>query len=164
MLFVLIAGQSTTGQLISTVLRRAAADPDVWSWVPSGGRPSPDADGYRVPIPRSSPIPRGSARTGRTADGIALPAPAEQPMALLCPHRQNSRWHLSFGVGRHRCPGALTARTEAAVALRMVANQLPDVELAETEPPMLGLLSFRAPERVTVRRTAGPSRPRALPA
>ncbi|RSS37302.1 hypothetical protein EF902_33135 [Streptomyces sp. WAC05858] len=45
------------------------------------------------------------------------------------------------------------------------ATLLPDVELAETEtPPMLGLLSFRAPERVTVRRTARPPRPRALPA
>ncbi|MFE4758837.1 cytochrome P450 [Streptomyces mirabilis] len=70
----------------------------------------------------------------------------------MCPHRANFRHHLAFGVGRYRCPGALLARTEAAVALRAVAHALPQVRLAagESEPPMLGLLSFRAPLRVTV--------------
>ncbi|MGW1673059.1 cytochrome P450 [Streptomyces sp. NPDC002324] len=70
------------------------------------------------------------------------------------PHRTNIRHHLAFGVGRHRCPGASLARTEAAVALRAAADRLPEVRLEQggTESPMLDLLSFRAPLRVTVLR------------
>lgn len=70
----------------------------------------------------------------------------------MCPSRSNIRHHLAFGVGKHRCPGASLARTEAAVALRVAARTLPHVRpLAEgAEPPMLGLLSFRAPARVAV--------------
>ncbi|WP_277622397.1 cytochrome P450 [Streptomyces sp. CB03238] len=71
----------------------------------------------------------------------------------LVPYRQNIRHRLSFGAGRHRCPGASLARTEAAVALRTLARLLPDAVLVEDEqPPMLGLLSFRAPLQVVVRR------------
>ncbi len=70
------------------------------------------------------------------------------------PYRTNVRHHLAFGVGRHRCPGASLARTEAAVALRVAASCLSGVRLEEggTEPPMLGLLSFRAPLGVAVSR------------
>ncbi|QKZ17589.1 cytochrome P450 [Streptomyces chartreusis] len=72
----------------------------------------------------------------------------------MCPHRENIRRHLAFGAGKHRCPGASLARTEAAVALRTVAGRLPDVGLVQGEKgaPMLGLLSFRAPLSVVVAR------------
>ncbi|QKV90730.1 cytochrome P450 [Streptomyces sp. NA02950] len=166
--FVLIAGQSTTGQLISTVLRRAAADPDIWSrvatedgfserWVEEVIRREPPVTTWRRVAARDVElsgvrIPAGDELLlmlmGTGSDPEVFADPAE-----LCPHRPNGRQHLSFGLGRHLCPGAHMARTEAAVALRMAASLLPDVELAEVEsPPMLGLLSFRAPERVTVRR------------
>ncbi|MGA5643477.1 cytochrome P450 [Streptomyces cinereoruber] len=70
----------------------------------------------------------------------------------MCPHRANARHHLSFGVGRHRCPGASLARTEAAVALRVAARRLPYARITPTDerPPILGLLSFRAPLQVRV--------------
>jgi cytochrome P450 len=85
---------------------------------------------------------------GSGSDPEVFTAPEE-----LCPHRAEVRQHLAFGVGRHRCPGASLARTEAAVALRAAARRLPGVRPTEpTDVPMLGLLSFRAPLRVAVAR------------
>ncbi|MES4903494.1 MULTISPECIES: cytochrome P450 [unclassified Streptomyces] len=165
--FVFIAGQSTTGQLIATVLRRAltesglwprvAQEPEAaWAWVEEVLRREPPVTTWRRVVARP-------ARLG----GVDLPAGAKLLLMLMgsgsdpevfedpermCPQRANIRHHLAFGAGRHRCPGASLARTEAAVALRAAARGLPKARLAAgTEgTPMLGLLSFRAPLRVAV--------------
>ncbi|MFJ9808663.1 cytochrome P450 [Streptomyces sp. NPDC101158] len=165
--FVFIAGQSTTGQLISTVLRRALAEPGVWprpaheegfaeAWVEEVLRREPPVTSWRRVTAR--PLELG---------GVELPAGAELLLMLMgsgsdpdvfdapgrmAPGRANIRHHLAFGVGRHRCPGAALARTEAAVALRAAARRLPGVRLAPeaAQAPTLGLLSFRAPLRVPV--------------
>lgn len=163
--FVFIAGQSTTGQLISTVLRTTCADPTAWeratgedfarNWVDEVLRREPPVTTWRRVAARDTEL-----------SGVRVPAGAELLLMLmgtgsdpsvfpdperLCPHRENTRRHLSFGAGRHRCPGALLARTEAAIALRTAARVLPDVRLLDDgRPEMLGLLSFRAPRRVPV--------------
>ncbi|MEU6603210.1 cytochrome P450 [Streptomyces flaveolus] len=177
--FVFIAGQSTTGQLIATVLRRALAEPGLWplvareeglaeAWVEEVLRREPPVTTWRRVAGRSTELggvrlPRGAQLLlmllGSGSDPSVFPDPER-----MCPHRANVRHHLAFGVGRHRCPGASLSRTEAAVALRAVARYLPEVRLAaeSAEPPMLGLLSFRAPLRVTVEavgRTAASSTP-----
>ncbi len=164
--FVLIAGQSTTGQLISTVLRTTAADPEAWER-------AADEDGYaeaRVEeiLRREPPVTTWRRVSVRETElsGVRVPAGAHLLLMLmgtgsdpdvfadpeqLCPVRSNTRRHLSFGIGRHRCPGAELARTEAAVALRIAARTLPGVRLRDGgDPPMLGLLSFRAPLSVPV--------------
>ncbi|WP_406002626.1 cytochrome P450 [Streptomyces sp. NBC_00829] len=167
--FVLIAGQSTTGQLISTVLRTTAADPDAWAraateegfaeaWVEEILRREPPVTTWRRIAANESElsgvrVPAGAELLlmlmGTGSDPEVFPEPGR-----LCPHRPNTRLHLSFGVGRHRCPGAQLARTEAAVALRTAAGLLPGMEPADdVPPPMLGLLSFRAPRSVPVRRS-----------
>ncbi|MFF3607657.1 cytochrome P450 [Streptomyces sp. NPDC002463] len=90
---------------------------------------------------------RVTARPLELGGGVELPAGAELLLILMgsgsdpavfdspgqmVPGRANIRHHLALGVGRHRCPGAAPARTEAAVA------------------PTLGPLSFRAPLRAPV--------------
>ncbi|MGW1675288.1 cytochrome P450 [Streptomyces sp. NPDC002324] len=165
--FVFIAGQSTTGQLITTVLRRALADSGVWSRV-AGEAGLAEAWVEEV-LRREPPVTTWRRVTARATElnGVELPAGAQLLVMLLgsgsdpevfpspermCPHRENVRHHLAFGVGRHRCPGASLARTEAAVALRATARGLPGVRPAvrSGEPPMLGLLSFRAPLEMVV--------------
>ncbi|MGA5702608.1 cytochrome P450 [Peterkaempfera bronchialis] len=166
--FVLIAGQSTTGQLIATVLRRALEEPGAWA---RAGGEAGFAEAWVEEVLRREP-PVTSWRRVAAAEtelgGVRLPAGAQLLLLLmgagsdpevfaeperLCPYRENIRHHLAFGAGRHRCPGASLARTEAAVALRAAARALPGVraDLAGGPPPMLGLLSFRAPLRVPVR-------------
>ncbi|MFD4510260.1 cytochrome P450 [Streptomyces sp. NPDC058457] len=160
--FVFVAGQSTTGQLIVTALRRALVDPGIWprtaseaglaeAWVEETLRREPPVTTWRRVTARPTEV-----------DGNELPAGARILLMLLgsgsdpkvfpdpermCPNRANVRHHLAFGAGRHRCPGASLARTEAALALRAAARALPDARLSAeaAAPPMLGLLSFRAP-------------------
>ena len=165
--FVFVAGQSTTGQLIATVLRRAPAEPGLWPRV-AGEAGLAEAWVEEV-LRREPPVTTWRRITARAAElgGTRLPAGAQLLLMLLgsgsdpdvfpqpermCPRRENIRHHLAFGVGRHRCPGASLARTEAAVALRAAARHLPRIQPAAgaADSPMLGLLSFRAPLRVAV--------------
>ncbi|GGN20228.1 cytochrome P450 [Streptomyces fuscichromogenes] len=165
--FVLIAGQSTTGQLIATVLRRALAEPGMWpqaaeepglaeAWVEEVLRREPPVTTWRRVTAQATRLggvglPAGAPLLLMLMGGGSDPAVFPQP-ERMCPNRANARHHLAFGAGRHRCPGASLSRTEAVVALRAAARRLPDIRSAvgEADPPMLGLLSFRAPLRVAV--------------
>jgi cytochrome P450 len=165
--FVFIAGQSTTGQLIATVVSRALTEPGMWPRV-AGEAGLAEAWVEEV-LRREPPVTTWRRVTARATElsGVRLPASAELLLMLMgsgsdpevfpapermCPHRENIRHHLAFGAGRHRCPGASLARTEAAVALRTAARHLPRLQSAtgSADTPMLGLLSFRAPLRVAV--------------
>ncbi|MEW2630808.1 cytochrome P450 [Streptomyces sp. NPDC048389] len=170
-LFIFIAGQSTTGQLIATVLRRALLEPGLW---PRAAREAGLAETWvEEVLRREPPVTTWRRVTARPVElaGTRLPAGAQLLLMLMgsgsdpavfadpermCPHRANVRHHLAFGAGRHRCPGASLARTEAAIALRAVARRLPEVRLTPdgARPPMLGLLSFRAPLEVMVEQRA----------
>jgi cytochrome P450 len=168
--FVFIAGQSTTGQLISTVLHRTLVEPTLRPRLAE--QPGVAEAWVEEVLRREPPVTTWRRVTARPVEvaGVRLPAGAQLLLMLMgsgsdpevftdpermCPYRSDVRRHLAFGVGRHRCPGASLARTEAAVALRAVARRLPDVRLATgsatpSQPPMLGLLSFRAPLTVAV--------------
>ncbi|MGW7053624.1 cytochrome P450 [Streptomyces sp. NPDC054887] len=172
--FIVIAGQATTRQMLSIMYRRALTEPGLWRRF--ADRPADVAPWAEEVLRREPPITTWRRVTGRpvTLSGVDLPAGAPLLLMLastgsdpevfdepeqLCPHRPNRRQHLAFGVGRHRCSGAELARAEAEAVLRTTAARLPGLRLANptTPPPMLGLLSFRAPLHVPVERAA--SRP-----
>ncbi|MGW2202012.1 cytochrome P450 [Streptomyces sp. NPDC001774] len=165
--FVFIAGQSTTGQLIATVLRSALAEPGLWrrvaheeglaeAWVEEVLRREPPVTTWRRVT--AAPVELGGVRLDAGAELLLMLMGSgsdtevfDTPDRLL-PSRANVRHHLSFGAGRHRCPGASLARTEAAVALKAAAGRLPGLRLTPgaPPPPVLDLLSFRAPLEVRV--------------
>ncbi|MFD5826780.1 hypothetical protein [Lentzea sp. NPDC060358] len=147
--FLLIAGQETTTQLLSTALRRALQDRAVWARLPLPGV----AEAFVEDVLRTeTPVVTWRRLTAREVvlSGVRVPAGAE--LVLLLSGRETDPRHLAFGYGRHFCLGAGLARLEAAVTLRTVASREPSLELAGPEPEWLHLLSFRAPKSVAVSR------------
>jgi cytochrome P450 len=164
--FLLIAGQETTTQLLSAAFHAVLRHGDLWSRLDEPGMAAACVEEV---LRRDAPVNtwRRIAAEPVTLSGVDIPAGA--PLLLMlagsgsdpevfpeperfCPARPNARKHLAFGYGRHFCLGAGLARLEAEVVLRETARRFPDLRLASAEPPpMLGLLSFRAPLSVRVR-------------
>jgi cytochrome P450 len=182
--FLLIAGQETTTQLISTtfhrtlgetlrraalggaegegaeptpteVRRRGAFDPAEvrrrWAFdaaeVRRGGAFDP-AEVVEDVLREASSVPTWRRVTAGPAVVGDVELPGGAPVLLgLSGHGGPA--DLAFGVGVHRCLGAGLARMEARVALGCAAGLLSAVRLVE-EPPMIDLLSFRAPKRLMV--------------
>jgi len=135
--FLLIAGQETTTQLISTAFHRM---------VGQSSDPSEVVEGV---LREASSVPtwRRVALEAVVVGEVEVPAGAQ---VLLGLSGHGGPADLAFGVGVHRCLGAGLARLEARVALECAAELLERVRLVD-EPPMIDLLSFRAPKRLLVR-------------
>ncbi|MFF1816330.1 hypothetical protein ACFVWG_03495 [Kribbella sp. NPDC058245] len=131
--FLLIAGQETTTQLISAAFHRALT-----------GAPASVED----VLAEASSVPTWRRTTAEAASvgDVELPAGAQ---VLLGLSGHGGPADLAFGVGIHRCLGAGLARLETRVALECAADLLSAVRLSE-EPPMIELLSFRAPKRLLI--------------
>lgn len=146
--FLLIAGQETTTQLISAVLHRLLGEPDRWRAL--GHHPALAADVVEEQLRQDSSVSTWRRRSSRTAavGGTAVPAAAPVLLRLT---GTGGPGDLAFGAGIHRCLGAHLARTEARVAVAEAAVALPHAARVEEDPPMVELLSFRAPQRVLIR-------------
>lgn len=134
--FLLIAGQETTTQLISTTFHRSL------------GEIVEPAAVVEETLRVASSVPTWRRVTSRATTVGDVELPADAPV-LLGLSGQGGPADLAFGIGIHRCLGAGLARLEARVALECAGELLAGVRLVE-EPPMIDLLSFRAPKRLLV--------------
>ena len=168
--FLLIAGQETTTQLISTTLFRLLEGSSPVSWkdaaTEAGSRTM-----VRHVLATESSVPtwrRVAAHETKLGEGLipagteillelsgnritapagtggfSLPSQAARPGQITGPG-------LVFGSGIHRCLGAKLAELEAAIVVQEAALALPEVQLQDCQPDWIRLLSFQAPRTVTV--------------
>ncbi len=168
--FLLIAGQETTTQLISTSLFRLleGSAPVGWKAAASGAG-SRTLVRHVLAAESSVPTWRRVAAHDTNLGGAPIPAGAEILLELSGNHftaltgsenlslpaeaarrGQPAGNGLVFGSGIHRCLGAKLAELEAAVIVQETAGTLPGIQLRDPEPEWLRLLSFQAPRTVTV--------------
>ncbi len=66
-------------------------------------------------------------------------------------HRANANQHISFGKGIHFCLGAGLARTEARIALELLAERVPTLRLVDDQPiEFFPNITFRGPDQLLV--------------
>ncbi|MCO4236392.1 cytochrome P450 [Pseudarthrobacter sp. MDT3-26] len=168
--FLLIAGQETTTQLISTTLFRLLEGSAPVGWKDAASDAGSRAMVRHVLATESS-VPTwrrvaahdtnlGDARIPSgteillelSGNQITSPAAlASQSMPAETAHRGQSTSHgIVFGSGIHRCLGAKLAELEAALVVQETATALTDVQLQDHQPDWIRLLSFQAPRTVTV--------------
>ena len=168
--FLLIAGQETTTQLISTTLFRLLEGSAPVGWKDASSTAGSASVVRHVLATESSvptwrrvaahdtnlggdPIPAGvEILLELSGNHITAPAETESlPMPAQEARRGQSTGHgLVFGSGIHRCLGAKLAELEAAVIIQETAGALPGIRLLDREPEWIRLLSFQAPRAVTV--------------
>lgn len=155
--FLLIAGQETTTQLISTAFFRLAEGSAGFAWKDAAsGSTARDLIRHVLATESSVPTWRRVAAQDTTLNGEHVPAGAEILLELTGNHGSSEQgptaYGLAFGSGIHRCLGAKLAELEAAVVVQETAAALQGIRLADPEPEWLRLLSFQAPRTVTIRR------------
>lgn len=168
--FLLIAGQETTTQLISTTLFRLLEGPAPVGWKDAATETGSRTIVRHVLATESSvPTWRRVAAHDTNLGGDLIPAGTEILLELsgnhitstaaraspsmpseAVRHGQSTGYGLVFGSGIHRCLGAKLAELEAAIVVQETATALPDVRLQEYQPDWIRLLSFQAPRTVTV--------------
>ncbi|MEV7605052.1 cytochrome P450 [Paenarthrobacter sp. NPDC089322] len=169
--FLLIAGQETTTQLISTTLFRLLEGSRGVSWAEaSSGIKARDMVRHILATESSVPTWRRVAARDTVLNGEPILAGEELLVELTGNHgfpwaaddasgagdeadgdrRGPVPYSLAFGSGIHRCLGAKLAELEAAVVVHQTALALPSIRLHDPRPEWLRLLSFQAPRTVTV--------------
>jgi cytochrome P450 len=58
--------------------------------------------------------------------------------------------HISFGIGGHFCLGAPLARLEGRIAIARLVERLPELRLAEPDPPWNDSFVLRGLRRLPV--------------
>lgn len=169
--FLLIAGQETTTQLISTTLFRLLEGSAPVGWKDAGSEAGSKAIVRHVLAAESSvPTWRRVASHDTNLGGALVPAGTEillelsgntvtspggpgRPSMSSEPVRrgQPPGSGLVFGSGIHRCLGAKLAELESAIVVQEAAAALPEVQLQGNQPDWIRFLSFQAPRTVTIR-------------
>ncbi|MDQ0618756.1 cytochrome P450 [Arthrobacter globiformis] len=165
--FLLIAGQETTTQLISTTLFRLLEGATPMGWKEAASEVGARSAVRHVLATESSvPTWRRVAAHDTSLGGEQVPAGAEILLELSgnqitgggtpadpSPHAEAWRGPatgLIFGSGIHRCLGAKLAELEASVIIQETAAALPGIQSWDHEPEWIRHLSFQAPRTVSV--------------
>lgn len=165
--FLLIAGQETTTQLISTTLFRLAEGSRGISWdEASSNAKARDIVRHVLATESSVPTWRRVAARDTELNGEPILAGEEILVELTgnhgfpwaagessgegADHQGPTPYGLAFGSGIHRCLGAKLAELEAAVVVHETTAALKGVRLGDPNPEWLRLLSFQAPRTVNV--------------
>jgi hypothetical protein len=94
-----------------------------------------ELEGYRVP--------RGQILTLSTMSAMRDPARYANADSFDIRRTERPTRHLVFGGGTHRCLGELLARAELEESLTVLAERLPNVELAGRPPQLTGHAGIR---------------------
>jgi cytochrome P450 len=160
-LFLLvIAGHETTVNLITNAVHALATHPEQLAAVRSGAATWDDV--VEETLRYASPVRHALMRYATRDADVAGVAVAQGEPVIVSLHavghdpqhhenpntfnvsRPTRRDHLAFGYGAHYCPGALLARTEAAIALEGLFTRFPDLRLADGAKvfPSISLYGF----------------------
>ncbi|MDP9696519.1 UNVERIFIED_ORG: cytochrome P450 [Arthrobacter globiformis] len=165
--FLLIAGQETTTQLISTTLFRLLEGAAPVDWKEAASESGASFVVRHVLATESSvPTWRRVAAHNTCLGDEHVPAGTEILLELSgnritgsstpadpSPYAEAGRGSstgLIFGSGIHRCLGAKLAELEASVIVQEAAAALPGIQLRNPEPEWMRHLSFQAPRTVSV--------------
>ena len=165
--FLLIAGQETTTQLISTTLFRLLEGTAPVNWTETASHASA-REAVRHVLTTESSVPTWRRVTSHETDlrGDPIPSGTEillelsgNPITAVAGpegvHPPDQARHrrltgLVFGSGIHRCLGAKLADLEASVIVQETAVALPGIQLGDHHPDWIRHLSFQAPKEVIV--------------
>lgn len=150
---LLLAGHVTTTSLLSQAIRCLDEHPEALARLRKEPELMPGA--IEEVVRYASPF-WGAGRATRapvTIAGVTIPEDAAVFSWLASANRDSEHFpeperfditrtpnrHLAFGHGIHFCIGAPLARMEAAIALPIIIEQLPDLHLVRQEPlPLFG--------------------------
>jgi cytochrome P450 len=143
---LLLGGNETTTSLITNLMWRVLSDRSLWEQIKADPSlvdvaieeslrfDSPVLGLFRtsmkpvelhgVEIPEKSKVMVTYASANRDPDLFDDPDTFRLDRGLM-----ETRRHIAFGFGHHYCPGASLARLEARVAIRLLAERLPDLRL-----------------------------------
>ena len=144
--FLFAAGQETTSQFLTFVLRRLAEHPALQDRLRSDRTLIPAF--LEETLRLESPIKSHFRLTSKSTDLGGVPIPAGRTIMMLpgaanrdpnrfeAPDefrldRPNVREHVAFGRGAHACPGAPLARVEGQAVLDRLLSRMTDIRIDE---------------------------------
>lgn len=170
---LIIAGNETTRNALSSAMFVLATRPDLWATIKAEPERIPDfvEEVLRIHAPAATTprtvmkdtvlhgveLPKGSTIFLMWASGSQDEQTFESPMTFDM-DRKNKRAHITFGMGVHHCLGSFLARAELIAAIGRWTEEFDSVELAVPSEqvhydPVFGFHALSTlPVRITRRR------------